>query len=161
MYNRNNIICPVIFEKYTEEYLHKSLIWLQEPILKRLTNTPDFTEETQREWFESLDGRDDYYIRGIRYNGIPVGACGLKHINDHDAELWCYIGEESVRGKGIGHKIINHLIMYGKHLNLNSIWLYVIPLNVAAMRLYESHGFSEIKRDDKFIYMSLNLNKDI
>lgn len=145
------------FEQYTEEYLNKSMLWLNDPILKKLTNTPDFNKDMQMQWFKSLPQKTDYFIRGIRLDGVPIGACGLKHISNIDAELWCYIGEASVRGKGIGRKIMDYLIDSGRKFKLMFIKISVIPTNTIARHLYESYGFKKIGEDKQYVYMLLKL----
>jgi hypothetical protein len=48
--------------RYDERLLEHSWAWLQDPEIKRLTDTPDFTRTAQRSWFESLGGRTDYFL---------------------------------------------------------------------------------------------------
>jgi RimJ/RimL family protein N-acetyltransferase len=88
--------------RYDERLLERSWAWLQDPEIKRLTDTPDFTRAAQRSWFESLAGRTDYFVWGIEVDGAPIGAFGIKHVTQDDAEYWGYLGERSHWGRGIG-----------------------------------------------------------
>lgn len=53
-------IVKVEFTDYDEEALEKSWKWLNDPEIKYLTDTPDFDKKTKKEWFESIEQRDDY-----------------------------------------------------------------------------------------------------
>jgi len=141
---------------YTEEFLDLSWIWLNDPEIKSLTNTPSFTKEEQISWFNSLPKRKDYKIWGIKLNGTPIGVCGLKNITDIDCEYWGYIGDKKHWGKGIGSKVMELLIEYAKDKNLQSIWLTVLEKNLRAIKLYEKYGFLfETQEKNKLVKMRL------
>lgn len=127
--------------KYDRKFLSHSGKWLNNPEIKYLTQTPDFTEEGQNKWFESLNGKTDYKIWGITVDNLPIGACGIKNINDSDCEYWGYIGEKNYWGKGCGKSILDRMIEEAVKFNLTSIWLKVIKDNIRAIKLYESKGF--------------------
>jgi RimJ/RimL family protein N-acetyltransferase len=139
--------------KYDEEFLHKSYEWLTNPYIKRTTNAPDITREGQKKWFNSLSEKKDYFIWGIRYENMPVGACGLKNVHDGTAECWWYIGERSVHGKGIGFCMANLVLDKAKEMNLQSIWCKVLLDNQISANLLKKIGFAEYERDDRNIYM--------
>ena len=65
---------------FSIEFLEKSWEWLNDPVIKALTMTPDFTREDQENFFKNLPYKDDYWIRGITENNLPIGVMGLKHI---------------------------------------------------------------------------------
>ena len=131
---------PVLVD-YSLIFLDKSWEWLNDPEIKALTMTPDFTREQQLSFFESLPERKNYWIRGIAEDGIPAGAMGLKHITDHDAEYWGYIGEKKFWGKGIGSFMIGEAIKKAKLLGLRQLYLHVDPQNERAKQLYIRKGF--------------------
>ena len=80
--------------------------WLQDPEIKRLTDTPD-SHAAQRSWFESLGGRTDYFVWRIEVDGAPIGAFGLKHVTLEDAEYRAYLGERAHWGCGIGQWMLD------------------------------------------------------
>lgn len=63
---------------YSKIFLELSWDWLSDPEIRVLTNTPIFTKNEQRKWFDSLKNRKDYIIWGIQVDNTPIGACGLK-----------------------------------------------------------------------------------
>lgn len=148
----------VEFQEFGFETLEKSWEWLNDPEIKRLTNTPDFDRDDQVEWFNGLSSRTDYYIQSVSCNGVIVGACGLKKITTHDAELWMYIGEKAYWGKTIGIQMLEHVIEYARLINLNSIYGKYMKFNHSSINLGKRFGFV-YERDisDEMILMRLIL----
>lgn len=141
------------FVAYDERFLELSRLWLSDPEVKKLTLTPDFSADAQRKWFESLPQRTDYFIRGIRYNGVPAGACGLKNISRNQAEYWGYIGEKEYWGKGIGHFILDFIFAESEKMKIPEIMLRVWNENHRAIRLYEKYGFSKYHEEEDVVFM--------
>lgn len=125
-------------------FLKKSSYWLTDPEIKALTLTPDFTEKDQLLFYNSLPKRKNYWIMGILENSIPIGAMGLKNIDQEksNAEYWGYIGEKQYWGKGIGKFMINEAFAKAKQLNLDQLYLKVDSKNMRAKKLYINSGFS-------------------
>lgn len=145
---------------YNEEVLEKSWNWLNDPEIKRLTGTPDFTKEDQRNWFQKLDSMDNYYIKGLSFEGNIIGVAGLKKIDRQtkNAEYFGYIGEKEFWGKGLSTTILTQILSYAKkELHLESLYLNVIPENIRAIRAYENFGFRIDKIEQNNVRMSLKL----
>ncbi len=144
------------FTEYTHEFLDYSWKWLNDSEIKRLTMTQDFDREQQKEFYLSLKNRDNYKIYGIKINDIPVGACGLKNINENEAEYWGYIGEKKYWGKGYGKQIIDEMIKYAQDTGIKTLYLKVGFTNIRAIKLYSKIGFKvdEIKSNKEIIYMN-------
>ena len=130
---------------YDLTFLEKSWEWLNDPEIKALTLTPDFSKEDQLQFYRSLPQKKDYWIRGITENNIPVGAMGLKNIDigGSSAEYWGYIGEKEFWGKGIGKFILKEAILKARELNLKKIYLKVTTKNTIAKNLYLKMGFKK------------------
>ena len=131
------------FVPYSREFLTRSWDWLNDPETKALTLTPDFTKEQQETFYVTLPSRTDYLIFGIALAGQPIGACGLKHITEMDAEYWGYIGEKQYWGGGLGRQIIGHCEEIARVKGLKELYLHVGADNARAKRLYEKCGFIE------------------
>ena len=145
------------FVEYSLIFLEKSWFWLRDDEIKHLTLTPDFTREQQMNFYNSLSDKKDYFIKGIESNGMPIGACGLKKINNYDAEYWGYIGEKKYWGQGIGKEMMNYIISITKKKHLKSIYLSVSRSNIRAQKLYEKNGFVIERINDDIIKMRLIL----
>ena len=67
---------------YNELYLHESLQWLNDPEIRALTDTQvEVRQDLQECWYANIQIDSTYQIWGIEYNGVPIGACGIKHIS--------------------------------------------------------------------------------
>lgn len=126
---------------YTVDYLELSWKWLNDPEIKALTNTPDFSPDQQLKWFNSLASKKNYFIRGIEFSNIKIGVCGLKNITQSDAEYWGYIGDKQYWRKGIGTLILLEMEKKAKEAGCNSLWLNVLKSNSNAILLYSENGY--------------------
>ncbi len=150
---------PMRLVTYDQIYLDKSLEWLNDWEIRMMTDTHSYVNpKLQREWYERISGDSTYQIWGIEYDGKPIGACGIKHIDitKSEGEYWGYIGEKEYWG-GKGHDLMRLVYKKANELGLNKLCLYVKSTNLRAKQLYNSEGFSvDIEKDDK-IWMSKKL----
>ncbi|WP_082798764.1 GNAT family N-acetyltransferase [Chryseobacterium cucumeris] len=145
---------------YTKNILEKSWNWLNDPEIKYLTNTPDFSKEDQQKWFAGLENNKTYWVKGIQHNHKIIGVVGLKKIDltNKTAEYFVYIGEKEYWGKGLSADLFKLIFKIAKdQLNLESLYLNVIPGNTRAVKAYEKAGFSISDNSDSYITMSLRL----
>jgi RimJ/RimL family protein N-acetyltransferase len=85
-------------------------------------------------------------LYAILSNGVHIGNCGFKNISPdgRKGELWIYIGDPSMRGKGAGREATRLLIQEGfERIGLKTICLHVADFNLAAQRMYLRFGFVE------------------
>ena len=139
--------------KFDEIYLEMSWKWLNDPEIKKLTNTPDFKLDVQKKWFTQLKYKKDYKIWGLSFNGVPIGVCGIKNITKNDCEYWGYIGEKAYWGQGLGRGILVHMENAARKLVLDSIWLQVIKENERAIKLYQKLGYKKVEEKQGLIFM--------
>lgn len=145
------------FVDYNHHFLELSFAWLADEEIKYMTLTPSFSKESQEQWFASLPERKDYYIRGILANGVPIGACGLKHITKTEGEYWGYIGEKAYWGKGIGKLMMATIEQYAHDIGLVKIYLHVREDNERAIRLYASKGYLNMGIENSLMKMCKEL----
>jgi RimJ/RimL family protein N-acetyltransferase len=127
---------------YDVRFLDLSWFWLNEPEIKALTMTSDFSREQQRDFYSSLTSRSGYHIWGIELIGHgPIGATGLKNPRGLLVEYWGYIGEKEWWGKGIGKKVIGAVEEQALQLGYRSLDLKVSMMNDRAIGLYLKLGF--------------------
>jgi RimJ/RimL family protein N-acetyltransferase len=144
---------PLSFDRYDERFLEKSWEWLNDPEIKRLTMTPDFTREAQRRWFQNLATATDYLIWGVSMNGEPIGALGLKHITQTAAEYWGYIGDRKYWGAGLGSEMLRFCFEKAKERGLHELHLRVHRDHTRAIRLYSNAGFQVVNETDGVLRM--------
>lgn len=139
--------------EYDRGFLDMSWMWLNDKQLKYLTMTPEFSREEQQAFFKNLPKRKDYFIKGVTYKEIPIGACGLKNITGDQAELWLYIGDKEYWGKGLGEKIMLLLEREAVSLNVRKIYLKVLKENKAALGLYKKLNYIDTKFNGNHLLM--------
>lgn len=142
---------------YDKIFLDLSWEWLNDPEIKELTNTPDFTKEDQERWFDGIKLKTDYLIWGVETDKIKVGVCGLKNITALDCEYWGYIGDKSYWGKGVGKLVMRLMEEKANEIKLKSIWLQVLQQNLRAIRLYEKLGYIVEKQTSELLFMRKEL----
>ncbi len=145
------------FGRFDEDFLECSWRWLNDPELKRLTLTPDFTRAGQLAWFARLPQMKDYCIWGLKVDNKPVGAAGLKHVTVADAEYWGYLGERQYWGRGLGREILSFIIERAREMNLARLSLHVHRDNLRAVALYSKTGFRIHEERDSVLEMWLSL----
>ncbi|EOI3555649.1 GNAT family N-acetyltransferase [Cronobacter dublinensis] len=126
---------------YDRDFLELSWTWLQDPEIKKLTLTSDFSRQDQENFFNNLSHREDYIIYGVNLGSRKIGVAGLKNIKENDAEYWGYIGEKDLWGKGLGKYLISALEDVAKNKGIKKIYLKVSDLNVRAIKAYQKSGF--------------------
>lgn len=142
-----NMSCRVFLCEFDSIFFDKSWNWLNGPYINCYSAIGLITRKGQLEWFDSLQGRSDSVIWGVKYQDIPVGVCGLKNIKDGQAEYWGYTGE------GLGYDMLTSALAKAKEMCLLKVVLKVLPDNQRAVRLYQKCLFDKFDIDDKYIYM--------
>ena len=140
---------------YDERFLDSSWQWLQDPEIRRLTDTPVFSRQQQREWFDGLGSRSDYSVWGVEVDGQPVGAFGIKNVKGGEAEYWGYLGERAQWGRGIGQWMLRQTLAEARERGLSQLVLRVVSENVRAQRAYERFGFKVTSESDGQVRMAL------
>lgn len=98
------------------------------------------------EWYRALQGDKNEVLFGIYVNSSIAGIVRIMSVNRlHSiAKFGMYIGENNLRSKGTGKKVLNLVLNYAfKDLNLNKISLTVLEKNTIAIKLYENEGFKK------------------
>lgn len=151
-------IVDIQFKEFDRRVFEMSLKWLDDPEIKRLTNTPDTDIESREKWFQGLKDRSDYYITTAWKDDDPIGVVGLKHITSTDAEAFIYIGEKKYWGKAVGMEMLKYVLDYGRSLGLSSIYAQILKENTNSYRLAGRFGFKkEGDKDENVIMLRLHL----
>lgn len=78
-----------------------------------------------------------------------IAYCGMQII-DYEGFVTNIAVHPDYRRKGIGRKLLKHLIGFAQNNNIASISLEVRQSNTAAIKLYESEGFECVGRRKNF-----------
>jgi UDP-4-amino-4,6-dideoxy-N-acetyl-beta-L-altrosamine N-acetyltransferase len=121
--------------------------WRNSQDVKRyMLSDHTISPEEHGEYLKGLKKRDDAKA-WVVYCGIePVGFAQLSRIDrkNRNAEWGVYIGDNKMRGKGIGSLAVIGLMRYAfEELMLQRIHTKVLGNNLSAIKLYEKLGFKE------------------
>ena len=131
--------------RLSSEHQARTLLWLQDPLLRIEIDCLDApTEDQNRAYWQAraADGsREDYAI--LREDGNHVGNCGLASIDSRrrKCELWIYLG--SCQGQGVGSGALRCLLARAfDGLGVNRVYLRVVAGNGRALRFYQKFAFT-------------------
>ena len=78
----------------------------------------------------------------VDFDNAHVGNCGIKNIEESGrGEVWIYLGDSAVRGRGIGEHAMACLKQEARSMQLSELILHVRSDNAAANQLYRKAGF--------------------
>ena len=134
--------------KFSEDHIKQTYEWVKSPEFKYLfLLRGEVTYEGNHQYFEKVLSDHSQIVYAIYYKGKHVGNCGFKNISlkKKEAEIWIYIGDSSLRGKGIGLQATRTLLSEAfEKLGLKTIYLHVADYNAAAINMYKKLGFSDV-----------------
>ncbi|MBT8393834.1 MAG: GNAT family N-acetyltransferase [Flavobacteriaceae bacterium] len=97
--------------------------------------------------FESYQKENEVYFV-VKYNGEIVGGAGIKQLKDFNKE-YCELQKmyysPTVRGKGIGKKMLQKCLKKAKELGYKTCYLESASQLKAAIHIYESFGFQHLE----------------
>lgn len=83
------------------------------------------------------------------HSGVIIGTIELRQIDEENKTgrvCRFLIGEENVRGKGIGAEVLKEILRIGfEDLKFEKITLGVFDFNQSAIKCYENVGFTKVK----------------
>ena len=102
------------------------------------------TPEERRQWLAARGPRHPVYV--AEAEEIIVGWSSLNVYNprpayQYVADLSIYI-ERGWRGKGVGRRLLEHLIEQARALGYHKMMLSAFPFNASGVALYERMGFT-------------------
>ncbi|WP_145325344.1 bifunctional helix-turn-helix transcriptional regulator/GNAT family N-acetyltransferase [Paenibacillus xylanexedens] len=122
--------------------------------------------EKQREFYTENCGFDENFIGYLRstfeakiekiwiaeVDGEFAGCIGLVKKDDKTALLRWFIIDSSVRGKGVGTKLIQTLIKYCQKTQYEKLSLETVSQLKTARRLYSKFGFELTEANEQFMW---------
>jgi RimJ/RimL family protein N-acetyltransferase len=133
---------------FRKEHIRKTFRWVSNAKFRNLflmRGVPNW-DHHQAYFLKTLKDSTQK-VFAVLYGKKHVGNCGFKNMSDKDksAELWVYVGDFSMHGKGIGSAAVQKLIQWGiKKRRMRVITLHVAIFNENAIHLYEKFGFKRI-----------------
>ena len=87
--------------------------------------------------------RVNYHCRVIEIGGLIVGH-GVMSVGAGEAHVLNVCVDEAYRCRGIGGRLLKHLLRAAATAGASEAFLEARPSNLAAIRLYQSLGFKQI-----------------
>lgn len=154
-YNKDKIILgdKVKIRPITMEDTELIVKWRnKESVRKHFIFRDDFTIEMHKNWMKTkvetgevvqfiIESHDDSNGNG---NGVPIGSVYFRDVDmkNRSAEFGIFIGEDCIRGKGLGTEATRLFVEYGfQTLGLHRIMLRVLKENERALKSYLNVGF--------------------
>lgn len=137
----------IALRPFEPRHFETSVRWVNDPEIARMVDrVRPVTREEEQTWYRRMleDPTQVLFAVEMLKEERHIGNCGLKAIDARvrKAELWIYLGDKSIWGRGIGQEASRLLVRYGfQSLNLNRIYLYCPEYNDRALRLYQRCGF--------------------
>ncbi len=132
----------------TEQDLPLFVRWLNDPEVRywlSMADGPEFTLESEREWYEEMRADPAQVIWCIETEeGQPIGNLGLRAIDEAQgrATLGIAICEKDFWGRGYGTEAIRQVLRYAfTELGLRRVALGTDEDNLRGIRCYEKCGF--------------------
>jgi ribosomal-protein-alanine N-acetyltransferase len=103
----------------------------------------EVTRSGNQAYFEALLADPRQRVFAVLQAETHIGNCGLKHI-DHAAgegEMWMYLGDPALRGRGFGTEVLRLLLQEAGKLGLHRVVAHVSQENLRAQALYRRLGF--------------------
>jgi ribosomal protein S18 acetylase RimI-like enzyme len=77
--------------------------------------------------------------------GRLVGCIAIVGTADREAQLRWYLVDPSVRGKGLGARLLREAVAFCKERGYESVFLWTVAALTAAAHLYRSAGFEKVE----------------
>jgi UDP-4-amino-4,6-dideoxy-N-acetyl-beta-L-altrosamine N-acetyltransferase len=129
----------------SEQDLEQIRAWRNSPEVSQYMYTDALiSKEQQIQWFQKIqqDASCRYWI--IEYDNKDLGLASITTINKTlNSCYWAfYLGDSSVRGKGIGAKVEYSVLQYVfEELKLNKLCCEVFNFNDSVIKMHEKFGF--------------------
>ncbi|MCF6178269.1 MAG: UDP-4-amino-4,6-dideoxy-N-acetyl-beta-L-altrosamine N-acetyltransferase [Geopsychrobacter sp.] len=116
----------------------------QEPIRRNMYSTELINSEQQQHWFNELSNDQTKLHFLFLQDGLPVGCLNYNEINDGEAKLGYYLGEQRI-WPGLGLILELTAIEYAfKKLKLNCLLAEVLEFNTGPQRIHDLFGFEQV-----------------
>ncbi|WP_123533885.1 GNAT family N-acetyltransferase [Halosimplex salinum] len=121
----------------------------------RAQGIPPVKEEAIREWLDELLTEESVNVLAV-HDGTPVGHAILVPDREEAFELAVFVLDD-YQSAGIGTRLLEALLGYGKEAGIEHVWLTVERWNESAIALYEKLGFETSNAESFELEMAIRL----
>ena len=109
------------------------------------------TPEERRQWLAARGPRHPVFVAEAPADGGAPTVIGWGSLNVYNPrEAYRYVADFSVyverewRGRGVGGRLLTHLIEQARALDYHKMMLSTFPFNTSGVALYERMGFTKV-----------------
>lgn len=137
----------MILREISQEDIEIIRNWRNSKEVSKYMYTDDYiTREAQLDWFRTVSNSPNCKYFMICYDNKDLGVANLSNIDYRNKHAFWgfYLGDNSVRGKGIGYIAEFKVLSYAFDvLNLNKLLGEVFATNANVLNLHEKFGFKK------------------
>jgi N-acetylglutamate synthase-like GNAT family acetyltransferase len=132
---------------------YNACVALGQELAKRhadIYQVPSIVIKDQSKWLDGLmskDGFAEFWL--AEADGKAVGFCGL-FVYGEEGEIEPVVVTESMRNKGIGARLIHHVVAEAKKRNIRYLSILPVARNKEAIALFVRLGFNMVGHIDLF-----------
>jgi RimJ/RimL family protein N-acetyltransferase len=133
----------VNLEIFSDKHLDKTYQWMLDEDLRRyFLFRKKLSPNEHQLWFKNYLQDKSQEILAIYDNTIHVGNIGLKNIDtlNNNAETWIYLGDASIKGKGVGIEVYKQLCDIWRN-KFHKIYAHIAEFNLSSIKMYQKAGF--------------------
>lgn len=133
----------VSLKKISQEHLSQTYEWMMDADLRRnFLYRKTITPQDHQNWFANYEKDSTQEIFAIYHENKYVGNVGLKNIDvvNNNAETWIYIGDTSMKGKGIGVQANENLCTMVRG-RFHKLYAHIAEFNLSSTKMYQKSGF--------------------
>lgn len=142
-------------DKYSKHFYNLNYDWLKEYFY-----VEEYDEKVLRNCKEEIINKGGYIFFAI-YKSDVVGTMALLPREKKIYELNKMAVKKDLRGKGIGHKLIQFIIDFAKHKKFKSVILYSNTVLKNSIHLYNKFGFKEIDSEGSTPYRRSDIKMEL
>jgi UDP-4-amino-4,6-dideoxy-N-acetyl-beta-L-altrosamine N-acetyltransferase len=142
---KSNNMSDIVLLPLSKDDLELVRNWRNSPeVATYMYNETYITSEQQAKWFERISNDDSCIYWIIEYEGKKLGLASITGIDKTLSSCYWgfYLGDLSVRGRGLGSKIEFNVLEYVfNELKLNKLRGEVLVTNDKVIKIHERFGF--------------------
>lgn len=131
---------------FCPSHIEHTFHWVSQADLQRaFLMRGEVTRAGNQAYFAALLADPRQRVFAVLRHDDHIGNCGLKHIDSAagEGEMWMYLGDPALRGRGIGSAVLQLLLGEAAGLGLQRVVAHVAHHNVRAHALYRRLGFAD------------------
>jgi len=104
----------------------------------------EYVDESIHQFAHNFDVEKECMLI-LECNGSPAGCVAIAKADEKTAQFRYYLLEPDMRGRGLGHKLIDMALNFCRQKGYQHVFLLTISAQKAARHLYKSKGFEITK----------------